>query len=159
MERLLNTPVEVLRVPVPDARDKGVMRETKLTAAALPMRRAMEWLEEAKRMDARIAAADSGNEDPVKVLADVAEFVAAYNPNWPADAICENATAVQIVEALYLLRELNDPFAVAKARKQAEEDRGLRMFEALAKANPQAVQGLIDKHSQLASADSQKSSE
>lgn len=157
-DRVANLPIEIMRVPVQDPSMLQVRHEKALKAAALPMRRAVEWMAGAAELDARLAAADAGKGDAQAALQAVLEYVLAYDPAWPAEAVREHASGPQIVNAFYLLRELNDPFAVAKSKKREEEERGLRMFEALAKAGNPAVNSLIEKHLREASADSEKSS-
>lgn len=149
-DRVANTPIEIMRVDVPDG---SVQRPRALKAQALPMGPALEWLKAAEALDKRLTKQEPG------VLLDVLDFVCAYSSDWPSDAIRTNAAPAQIVNAFYLLKELNDPFAVAKQRKTEETERGLRMLEVLGKGGGgEMLTGLIEKHLKEASADSEKSS-
>lgn len=152
-DRVANTPIDVLAVAVPDSQHANVTHQKRLKAAALPMGRAMAWMKEAEALEKRLLAQEDG------VLDDVLDFVCEYSPDWPADSIRVNAAPAQIVNAFYLLKELNDPFAVAKQKREEATERGLRMLEALGKTGSSSINSLIDKHLKEASADSAKSLE
>lgn len=138
---IANESVEVLRVEIQDGE---VRRPKKLFARALPMRPAMAWLKEAGALEAQLNT-DEG------VLA-LAEFIAGYDPAWPAEAILERCSGPQVMEAFYALKDMNDPLAVARKRAAEEQGRGLRMIEALGKANPDGLAALVDRASSNASA-------
>ena len=181
MELLTNEPKPILVVELPDPRDSTIRRPKTLHARALPMRAAMEWLADAEQIEAGLNGAPApkpvirggeqlkpfnkgdipgaGFDTQPDALQALAAFVAAYDKTWPVEAIIEQATGPQLVNAFYALKELNDPLAVVRARQQAEQERGLRMFEMMAKAAPEAAARLVEQHSGVTSARSAESSE
>jgi hypothetical protein len=166
MELITNKPVQVMVLEIPD--DRGVLRQKPLYARAKPMRLAMEWLDEANVLEAalnggpsptprvRNAAPFVKGEEPggtfdstPDALQALAAFVAAYNPEWPVEAILDQATGPMIMNAFYTLKDMNDPLAVVRAKRQKSRDDGLRMFELMAKTNPEAAGKMFDMVSKI----------
>jgi hypothetical protein len=148
MQDIANTPKSIMRIAVPDG---SVKREKDIKATALPMLRAIEWLDEAKRLEAVMLDATT-QEALMESMSAVVDAICDYDPDWPHDAIRENASAIQITNALSILMEMNDPLAAARAKKEEEAERGLKMLERL--GGGVNLQPLIEKHISEAFAES-----
>lgn len=139
MKVIANTPVSIMRVPVSDG---TVTREKDVKASALPMSRALQWMDEAETIGKALLSAATPDER-AEAMSSILDVVCGYSDGFPVDAIRENASAVQVVSAFEMLKEINDPLAVARAKQEAEQEKSLAMLSKL----PQSVmEGLIQKH-------------
>lgn len=145
MQDIANTPKAIMRIAVPDG---SIMRERDVKAQALPMARGIEWLSRARTIESKLLSV--APDAIAAAMAEVVECICDYDETWPHDAIRKNASAVQITNALSMLMEMNDPLAAARAKKEQETERGLRMLERL--GGTADLKPLIEKHISAASA-------
>jgi hypothetical protein len=143
MKQLTNTPVSVMCIPV---KDGAVTRDKHIKAQALPMALAMQWTEDADALSAALLSAATGP-DRAKAMGGILDAVATYAADFPAQDIRDNASAVQVISAFEVLRELNDPLAVAREKQQAEMDKNMENLRTLQKIAPEKVQNLIEMQS------------
>ena len=125
-------------------KDGALTREKHIKAQALPMTLAMAWTEEADKLSAALLSA-SGPGERVKAMEAMLDAVCDYDKAFPAQDIRDNASAVQVATAFEVLRELNDPLAVAREKQQAEQNRNM---ELLAKLPQSVVADLMQKSTQ-----------
>lgn len=143
MKQLTNTPMSIMCIPV---KDGAITRDRHIKAQALPMTLAMQWTEDADALSvALLSAATPG--DRAKAMDKILDVVATYAADFPADAIRENASAVQVISAFEVLRELNDPLAVAREKQQAEMDKNMDNLRLMQKIAPEKVANLIETQS------------
>ena len=152
MRNLTNAPVEIMRIPVTDG---TVKRDKPIKATALPMLAAMEWTEEADMLSASLLSAKTQAER-VEAITAILECVCDYDETFPAADIRSAASAQQVSTAFEILRELNDPLAVAREKQEAKMTKDLALLEKL--GGPDKMKELIEKHVSAAVSDSQNGS-
>lgn len=155
MKQLTNTPVSIMCIPV---KDGVITRDKHIKAQALPMALAMQWTEDADALSLALLSATTAAAR-TEAMEKILDAVATYSSDFPTEAIRENASAVQVISAFELLRELNDPLAVAKEKQQAEMDKNMDNLRTLQKIAPDKVASLIETQSLKTPSQSAKSLE
>lgn len=110
----------------------------KADAKALGIQDALTWSEEAEKIHEDYAAANGDRTKQKSAMLDIIDCVASYPWVKHDDALIEDikktASSEQIVNAFYLLRDINDPFVVAakrEERSQKEELEGVKDLMAM----------------------------
>jgi len=119
MERVTNAAVQVMQLP----------SGKKILARGLPMARAIDWCDEAVRLEKELEAATETREGLGDAMAAILEHVCGYDDKWPHDEIRESASSSQIVDAFYALWIDNDPLAIAERNKTEAVERQLAIIE------------------------------